>query len=177
MKILDVGCGLKGKIKGSVGIDKRSAPHVDVVHDLNKIPYPFDDNEFDRVEMSNIIEHLDNPLEVMNEIYRISMNGAVIRVITPHYSSHLSYGDMEHKHHIGYSAFLSLQETGLIKIKRHKLYFTDCFRLAGIGVLANMFPKKWEKYLCFVMPALYIEVFLEVVKKGSGNGLIEKYIY
>jgi hypothetical protein len=40
-KILDLGCGLKTKIPGSIGVDKRPAPHVDIIHDLNTIPYPF----------------------------------------------------------------------------------------------------------------------------------------
>jgi len=37
MKILDLGGGSKTKKPGSIGFDKRPAPHVDVVHDLNEI--------------------------------------------------------------------------------------------------------------------------------------------
>jgi len=156
MKRLDLGCGLKGKIKNSIGLDKRVAPHVDVVHDLNVFPYPLPDNEFDWIEMSNIIEHIDNPLLVMNEVYRIFKDGATARIITPHYSSHLSYGDMEHKNRFGYCAFISLEETGLFKIKKHLLHFSDFYKFMFISTFANLFPRKWEKYLCFIFPALYI---------------------
>jgi len=61
----------------------------------------------------------------MNEVHRISRNGAVIRIIKPHYTSQLSYGDMEHFHHFGYITFSTLQNTGLFRLEKHKLYFTD----------------------------------------------------
>ncbi len=40
MKSLDLGCGPRGKLAGSVGLDMRPAPHVDVVHDLNDTRCP-----------------------------------------------------------------------------------------------------------------------------------------
>lgn len=164
MKILDVGCGPHKKIPGSIGLDVRSAPHVDVVHDLNVYPYPFEANEFDYIEMSHIIEHIDRPLLLMNEMHRIAKAGTTIRIITPHYSSQLSYGDLEHYHHFGWITFHVLQNSGLFKIRRHKLWFTDLYKVLGISLLANWAPRRWEKYLAFVFPALYIEVFLEVIK-------------
>lgn len=178
MKILDLGCGPHAKKDGSIGLDKRPAPHVDVVHDLNKFPYPFPENEFEWIEMSHIIEHVDRPLNLMNEVHRIAKNGATVRIITPHYTSQLSYGDFEHFHHFGYITFLTLQNTALFRIKKHKLYFTDIYKVVGISVLANLFPRRWEKYLGFIFPALYIEVFLEVVKGDARtNVLVDKYMY
>lgn len=178
MKILDLGCGPKTKKPGAIGVDKRSAAHVDVVHDLNVYPYPFAEDEFDWIEMSHIIEHIDRPLLLMNEVYRVAKHGATIRIITPHYSSQLSYGDLEHFHHFGYITFLTLQNTGLFKIKKHKLWFTDLYKVLGISLLANWSPRRWEKYLSFIFPAFYIEVFLEVNKaNGRANQLIEHYMY
>ena len=176
MKILDLGCGIHSKKEGSIGIDKRKAPHVDVVHDLNVFPYPFGDNEFDYIEMSHVIEHFEKPLLVMNEVHRIAKHGAVVRIITPHYSSQLSYGDLEHFHHFGWISFALLTNTNLFKIKKHKLWFTDLYKVFGISLLANLFPRRWEKYFAFIFPALYIEFFLEIVKT-SDEGLLEKSIY
>jgi len=177
MNILDLGCGPHGKKEGSIGLDKRPAPHVDVVHDLNVYPYPFEDNTFERVEMSHIIEHVTRPLQLMNEVHRISKNGALVRIITPHYSSQLSYGDLEHFHHLGYITFLTLQNTKLFTIRKHKLHFTDVYKVFGISVLANWFPRRWEKYFCFIFPALYVEVLLGVVKRGDPNALVDSYMY
>ncbi len=178
MKILDLGCGPKTKKPGSIGLDKRPAPHVDVVHDLNVYPYPFPNDEFDWIEMSHIIEHVDRPLHLMNEVQRIAKPGATIRLITPHYSSQLSYGDLEHFHHLGYVTFLTLQTTGLFKIKKHKLWFTDLYKVLGISLLANWFPRRWEKYCCFIFPAFYVEVFFEVIKPNDkAEGLLKHYMY
>lgn len=178
MKILDLGCGPKTKKAGSIGLDKRPAPHVDVVHDLNCFPYPFSDSEFDHIEMSHIIEHIDRPLHLMNEVHRIAKNGATIRIITPHYSSQLSYGDLEHFHHFGYITFSTLQNTGLFRIQNHKLYFTDFYKVFGVSVVANLFPRRWEKYFAFIFPALYVEVHLEVIKENAtSNVLLGQYMY
>ncbi len=179
MKRLDLGCGPNGKMEGSVGLDMRPAPYVDVVHDLNDYPYPFPDNEFDYVEMSHIIEHVNRPLHMMAEVHRITKPGGTVRIITPHYSSQLSYGDLEHFHHLGYITFLTLQNTGRFRIRSHKLWFTDLMRLCGLAWLANRMPRRWEKYHCFMFPALFVEVFLEVVDvEGEDHtGLIDQYMY
>ena len=178
MKILDVGCGPHSKIAGSVGLDMRPAPHVDVVHDLNIYPYPFSENTFDRIEASHIIEHIERPLYFMNELHRIGTEGALIRIITPHYSSQLSYGDLEHRYHFGYITFRCLQNTGLFTIERHKLHFTDFYRVTGVSLLANACPRRWEKYSAWMIPALFIEVLLRVNKSGSSQDqLVEKYMY
>ncbi len=177
MKILDVGCGPITKKAGSIGMDIRPAPHVDVVHDMNIFPYPFATSEFDYIEMSHIIEHVNRPLHVMNEIYRIAKPGALIRIITPHYTSQLSYGDLEHFHHFGWISFALLENTGLFKIQKYKLWFTDLYKVFGISILANFFPRRWEKYLAFIFPALYVEFFLEVIKIDEKTDLISKSIY
>lgn len=57
MKILDVGCGVN-KVEGAVGLDISPRSHADVIHDLNVVPYPFDDNEFDLVVANHVVEHV-----------------------------------------------------------------------------------------------------------------------
>jgi SAM-dependent methyltransferase len=178
MRILDVGCGPRSKIEGSIGLDVRPAPHVDVVHNLNTYPYPFPDDAFDRIEASHIIEHVESPLNFMNELHRIGTEGSIIRIITPHYSSQLSYGDLEHRYHFGYITFRCLQNTGLFTIEKHKLHFTDFYRATGVSLLANAFPRRWEKYMAWTFPALFVEVLLRVNKSGcSKDRLMEKYMY
>jgi len=164
MKVLDLGCGPTRKKEGAVGVDIAPAPTVDVVHDLNVFPYPFGDDEFDWIEMSNILEHLDRPMRVMDEVWRIAGRGATVRISTPHYTSWYSYADLTHVQHFGYVTFTWLAERRKFKIKRKKLYFRDIYKVLGVSLLANLFPRQWERYLCFIFPANFVEVFLEVVK-------------
>ncbi|HCQ02373.1 MAG TPA: hypothetical protein DIT99_17570 [Candidatus Latescibacteria bacterium] len=101
----------------------------------------------------------------MDEVYRLAQPDATIRIVTPHYTSQLSYGDMTHLHHFGYITFTHLCNSGRFRLKRHKLIFTDLYKVLGISLLANWFPRRWEKYVAFIFPALYVEVFLSVVKE------------
>jgi hypothetical protein len=45
---LNLGCGTD-IMPGHVNMDKLRLPGVNIVHDLNKFPYPFKDNQFDTV--------------------------------------------------------------------------------------------------------------------------------
>jgi len=71
MKKLDIGCGAAKK-EGFIGVDKIPFSGVDIVHNLDTFPYPFADNEFEEIEMRNVIEHFSDPSKVMEEIHRIS---------------------------------------------------------------------------------------------------------
>lgn len=54
---LDVGCGAY-KRKGSVGMDIRPLPGVDIVHDLNKYPWPIPDDVCGLITASHVLEHI-----------------------------------------------------------------------------------------------------------------------
>ncbi len=74
MKILDLGCGNRKYTLGDnvvIGIDNVKLKEVDIVHDLNKFPYPFKNNEFDLIYTSHTLEHLDNLDKVFTELIRI----------------------------------------------------------------------------------------------------------
>ena len=75
--ILDLGCGNK-KREGTVGVDYNTRLDGDVNHDLNTFPYPFQADSVDKIYIDNCIEHLDSPLNVMEEIHRILKKGGVI---------------------------------------------------------------------------------------------------
>ena len=85
-RILDIGCG-KNKVTGSIGVDFLPFSGVDVVHNLNEFPYPFQSDEFDEVHIKDTLCLLDNPVHVMEEIYRIcKINGKVV-VAQPYFRS------------------------------------------------------------------------------------------
>jgi len=82
MKVMDLGYS-KRKQKGAMGIDISKYTDADVVHDLNVFPYTFTDNEFDYIGADNVIEHINSAVKVLEELDRISKNGATIKIIVP----------------------------------------------------------------------------------------------
>jgi len=104
MKRLDLGCGTR-KRPGYIGVDRLALPGVDVVHDLSVQPYPFGESEIDEVVMDNVLEHLDDPIAVMEEVYRICRNGATVTVIVPYFRSSCAFIDPTHRHFFGVDWF------------------------------------------------------------------------
>lgn len=95
---LDIGCG-KQKQQGYVGVDRIKFDGVDVVLDVGKEPWPWEDESVSMVYSSHCIEHLEamERVHVVNEMYRVLKKGCCAQIIVPHWSSCRAYGDMTHK--------------------------------------------------------------------------------
>lgn len=72
---------------------------VEVVHDLNKTPWPFENNSVDFISAIHLVEHLDNLVEFMNECHRILKVGGFIYIETPLAGANpdLEFSDPTHK--------------------------------------------------------------------------------
>ena len=68
--MLDLGCGNK-KRPGAIGVDFNERTDADIIHDLNILPYPFEDSSFDEIYIDNCLKHLDDTLGIMEELHRI----------------------------------------------------------------------------------------------------------
>lgn len=102
---LNLGCGT-GRVNernepltGFTHVDISKDCGPDIVHDLNKYPYPFKANSVDEVYCSHFLEHLDGPerIKFFNELYRIVKLGATIKIITPAPFTHRYMQDPTHK--------------------------------------------------------------------------------
>jgi SAM-dependent methyltransferase len=180
-RVLDIGCG-KHKTPGAVGLDSNPRVGADVVHDLDQVPYPFADDEFDIVIGNQVIEHVEDVLAVMAELHRITRAGGLIRLDTPHFSDVASYTDPTHKRHLTTESFAYF--TGhrpdfdfyshvrlrprLVRVTMLKLW-----RLLGFQFLINLpnrYPSArflrrfWEQYLCFIVRGKTIYFEFEVLK-------------
>tara|TARA_Y100000310_G_C20634498_1_gene790459 strand:+ start:606 stop:1163 length:558 start_codon:yes stop_codon:yes gene_type:complete len=92
MKRLNLGCG-EFKKKGYVNVDASKRVNPDVVHNLDKFPYPFKDGEFDLIEADHVIEHLYDPFKVMAELHRILKVGGKLIIRVPHFSRGFTHPD------------------------------------------------------------------------------------
>lgn len=98
MKILNLGCGNR-LIKGAVHHDRvKHRPEIDVVHDLNVLPWPFESASFDQIVALAVFEHLDIDLVAsLNECHRILGPGGQLVIKLPMWNSENSYDDPTHR--------------------------------------------------------------------------------
>ena len=94
-KKLNLGCGTDIK-KGYINLDKSKLRGVDVVHDLDKYPWPFKNNYFDEVYGQDAIEHVNDLFRAMREIRRICKHNAVVRLIVPYWHSSAAFYPNHH---------------------------------------------------------------------------------
>jgi len=97
-KALDFGCG-KDKVQGSVGVDCVALDGVDIVHDMKKLPYPFESNSIDKIYCKHVLEHFDADVRksILEEIHRILKNGGQLEIRVPHVFSPGAFHDPTHK--------------------------------------------------------------------------------
>jgi len=149
--ILEIGCGNKKVFSESIGLDVRPVEGVDVVADAHELP--FDDEYFDHVYSSHVIEHFSHQdvKDVLEEWVRVLKKGGIFEIRCPDLRARAfifafmpSKGNIkniygaqdypENFHQCGFSSNLLkelLSEVGIGKIKR----INDGFR--GIPFLPS----------------------------------------
>ena len=175
---LDLGCG-KSKRKGFLGVDIKNFPSVDIIHNLNQFPYPFKDNEVGEVRMDQVLEHLEDPIKTMEEIYRISRNDAKLTICVPYFRSFYAFIDPTHKNFFGIHWFDYFDPTHKFfkkfhysnaKLKLLKVVF-DMEFMHDLGIIhrivkkiANKKPNFYEQKLSHLYPLNTLTYFLKVIK-------------
>src|SRR6202167_3654167 len=171
-RTLDVGCGVN-KQSGAIGIDRNPATRADVLCNLDRVPYPFRDNSFDRLLAIHAIEHVADVMATMEEFHRLVRPGGTVRIETPHYTDFSSFCDPTHKHHLnsfsfryfgenhggfGYYTAAKFRE---ITVRVKLLRF---WKWLGFEFLVNRYPRFrrfWEFYLCYLVRGKAMEFEFE----------------
>lgn len=91
---LNLGCGEDLK-KGFINLDY-FYKGADVRHDLNVFPYPFKNEYFDYILASHVLEHLEKPIKVIDECFRILKFNGVLDIYVPYYKHHGAYDNPSH---------------------------------------------------------------------------------
>lgn len=97
MDQLNLGAGNK-IIPGAVNHDlTKHRPEIDVAHDLNVLPWPWENETFDKIVAISVFEHLRiNLVEVLNECWRILRPGGILCVKLPYWQHDNAYVDPTH---------------------------------------------------------------------------------
>lgn len=102
---LNLGAGKLDVREGYVNLDMTAYPNIDIVWDLNKLPLPFEDNQFDEILAYSILEHINNFIPLVMELHRILKPGGMIKIRTPHFTCVEAYADPTHINHWSYLTF------------------------------------------------------------------------
>lgn len=93
MPQLDIGCSYH-KLTDWIGVDIEKGPDVDVLGDLSSLP--FHTSSIDSIHSRHTLEHVENPLECIAEMYRVTKPKGQIEIIVPHYSNSAYWSDVTH---------------------------------------------------------------------------------
>ncbi|OEU68513.1 MAG: hypothetical protein BBJ57_07485 [Desulfobacterales bacterium PC51MH44] len=147
--LLDIGCG-EWKQEGFVGMDARKVKGVDIVHNLEVIPYPIDDEQCLTIKGSHIWEHIKPwlTIDVMNELWRILRVGGQLMLSMPY---GWSYGFIQDPTHCNPSNEATFQ------------YFNKDSALYGIYR-----PKPWNLQHCAWQENGNLEVVMQKLKDERG---------
>jgi ubiquinone/menaquinone biosynthesis C-methylase UbiE len=177
------------KFKDSIGIDIISNSNVDIVHDLNMYPWPFEDNSFDRIIFKHSISHMNNIIDTMNEVYRILRKSGIVDILAPHFSSDNYFTDPTHNFSLGYrsmyyfcdniinwkykytqnsfklvNSYISFRE---YKIDFNSTEYSNSFnplKIFYIEWLINKCPRIYEKYFSNIFTASEVFFRLKYIK-------------
>lgn len=171
---LNLGSGEK-PMEDCVNVDMTARTHPDVVHDLNAIPWPFEDNQFEEVLAYDVVEHLDSMLSFMSETHRVCRPGATVKITTPHFSSANSFVDPTHTRHLSvrsFDYFTGDNEWGFYLDKRFakrqvNLVFYPTVVNKLVTRLANRYPEAYEQRWAWMFPAWFIYAELTVDKSRA----------
>jgi len=183
-RILDVGCG-PYKVQGAIGIDRMSWPTVDVVHDLDRSPWPFAANSFDKAICRHSLAHLDSVVRTIEELHRILRPGGLLEIVTPHFSSDNAFTDITSRHFFGFRSMdffcpnrgfmyrYSSAEFELLEVRisflQAAVFMPDkvkpnALKSLGIESLINRFPRLYEHFFAFILRANEVFYRMRVVK-------------
>lgn len=172
LSVLNLGSGRK-YLADAVNLDVTADTNPDVVHDLNRMPWPFPTGSFDQVLAYDVIEHLDDLIAVMEQIHRVCRPGAVVKITVPHYSCANAFTDPTHRHYFGWFSVdyftgeneFSFYTRCRFRRRRTQMIFYPSLVNKAVWRLANRHPRKYERRWAWIFPAWYLYFELEVIKE------------
>lgn len=65
--------------------------------DLRELPLPFEDNYADEIYLSHVLEHLQNPYDIVMECHRVLKPGGILNVKLPIHANRLEHASFYHQ--------------------------------------------------------------------------------
>ena len=140
----------------TLDIDDHCSP--DVLHDLNRLPYPFDENMFDEIHAYEVLEHCGAQgdwrffFNQFDEIHRILKPGGYFIATCPNWDSPWAWGDPGHTRIISPESLVFLVRSEY-EVQVGKTAMTD-YRGAYEGDFELITRKEMDHNWAFAMRAV-----------------------
>jgi SAM-dependent methyltransferase len=122
---LELGSG-GGAKEGFYAVDHLALPGVDIVADLNKPLSLLPDNSVSYIYTRHTLEHVEQFLPLMQEIWRVAKPDAQIEIIVPHFSNVLAYSDPTHVRFFGlYTMFYFVDKDDQPSKRKVPAFYSD----------------------------------------------------
>ncbi len=130
---LYLGAGNK-RLDSYVHVDVEQTDTVDRVHDLNQIPWPWDNDSAEIIVAEDVVEHLAiNLIQFCDEAWRVMRPGGELFIRTPHHTSDSSWIDPTHHWHLNEQAFQYLDPDSHWG-KQYPHYTQRKWRIVHLGI-------------------------------------------
>ncbi len=151
--ILDLGCGNR-KYANAIGIDRIPIPCVDIVSDLNN-KLPVKDNSVDLIYSYHFLEHANDIVFIVEEIYRVAKPNAIIKIRVPYFMCFDAFTDPTHRNFFTERAFDYFSD---------EIYFNYYskakFKILKKNLIIN--PTLKNKILSIFIPKRYLKAIFDV---------------
>lgn len=104
LRIVDIGCGGTLQYPEAVGIDRFPSSVTGVLADLES-GLPLARDSVDHLFAVHVLEHVHEPLRLMNEIHRVVHPDGVAHVMVPHWRHSNAVADPTHVRYFGPETF------------------------------------------------------------------------
>jgi len=180
---LDLGCGLN-KTEGFTGLDRLALPGVDIVCDLDREPIPLPGDSVDEIRTMHFLEHTDDLLAVMQEVWRVCRDGARVSIVVPYFNSIGAFRDPTHRRFFTWETFEHFTDSKIVpsfyaearfRIVHRRIRFWPANSnwkgkvrfgyLWPLQALVGLSPTFYEHSLLRCLAANELQIELAVVKK------------
>ena len=166
---IDAGCGPNPKA-GYIGVDTQQYGKKDIIQfNLEDIPekkLPFYDNSISEVWCSHTLEHVDNPMQVIEEFHRVLIPGGKLIIKVPYFAHHTANVPI----HKNYWSFRSQMFFDGAYFETHSkwknLEVSHTWGSSSIGDIINL-PFElliklvgsglYERFFCYIRPIFEIK--------------------
>lgn len=135
---------------------------------------PFEAESVKEILTKHTLEHIENLIPLMREIYRVCVPDASVRIVVPYFSSPGASQDPSHRRFFTWHTFDYFEEgsrlcfhgMGLFRIKSKKIHILKSVPLFG-NLLSRLFtkiPRIYERFFAYLIPATEIEYVLRPIK-------------